>query len=181
MAPDRDEFLARVRSRLVQLVGWMMPPGHALRRHLESGDVVSQACHRLLITLKNNPEFTTPNVDRLCARLLRHTLIDLRRQIYGPEGVGANHASVGPATNSNGVPLALDRPDSGEPDRRDRLLDLAAALDGLPDELREVVELHYFLGYTHDEAAAALGVSVPTVKRRWQQARLRLVELLDAP
>jgi RNA polymerase sigma-70 factor (ECF subfamily) len=49
----------------------------------------------------------------------------------------------------------------------------------LPDEEREVVNLLFYGGLTQQEAARVLGVSLRTVKRRWQSARCRLYEKLN--
>ena len=44
----------------------------------------------------------------------------------------------------------------------------------LPDELRAVFDLLWYQGLPQAEAAALLGVAVPTVKLRWMKARLRV-------
>lgn len=54
------------------------------------------------------------------------------------------------------------------------LLDLDTALDelaGQDAELAQIVELRFFSGLTVGEVAELLGVSVPTVERRWRVAR----------
>ena len=59
----------------------------------------------------------------------------------------------------------------------DQLLAVHEALDRLAAEdprKAELVKLRYFVGLTNEEAAQALGVSVPTVKRDWAYARARL-------
>ena len=61
------------------------------------------------------------------------------------------------------------------------LLELDDALEKLareaPDQAR-VVELRFYGGLTYDEIAESLGVSVPTAKRRWKVARVRLFSML---
>jgi RNA polymerase sigma-70 factor (ECF subfamily) len=47
-------------------------------------------------------------------------------------------------------------------------------VDSLPDEEREVVQLLWYEGLRQPEAAVVLGISLATLKRRWQVARLRL-------
>jgi len=59
-------------------------------------------------------------------------------------------------------------------DGDDQLLAVHEALDRLAAEdprKAELVKLRYFVGLTNEEAAQALGVSVPTVKRDWAYAR----------
>lgn len=45
----------------------------------------------------------------------------------------------------------------------------------------ELVQLRYYVGLGFDEAAATLGISVPTAKRRWAYARAWLHRELAAP
>ena len=65
------------------------------------------------------------------------------------------------------------------------LLDLDHALDALAevdDRKARVVEMRFFGGMTVEETAAALGVSIDTVKRDWRLAKLWLLKTLkDRP
>lgn len=56
-------------------------------------------------------------------------------------------------------------------------LDRLAALD---ERLANVVQYRFFGGLTHEEIAAALGVTVRTVERDWVKARVLLRDLLAA-
>ena len=58
---------------------------------------------------------------------------------------------------------------------------LRGALDQVPKEQREIVELVTWSGCTIPEAAAALGVPVGTAKARLSRARARLRDLVDIP
>ena len=60
----------------------------------------------------------------------------------------------------------------------DLLLETREALSALPDQHREVLLLRYLLGLTEEEAAAALGVRVGTIKSRCSRARRALLEEL---
>jgi len=58
---------------------------------------------------------------------------------------------------------------------RFRILErLELAVDELPDDLREVIDLLHYEGLKQEDAAALLGISVRQVKRRWQKAKLEL-------
>jgi RNA polymerase sigma factor (sigma-70 family) len=50
-----------------------------------------------------------------------------------------------------------------------------AKLDRVDAELAEVVRLRFLAGLPVDEAARVIGVSEPTVKRRWRAARAWLL------
>ena len=64
----------------------------------------------------------------------------------------------------------------------DEILAVDRAMEQLarehPDEAR-IVELRWFAGYSEDECAAILSISVRTVRRRWRLARTRLKVLID--
>src|SRR5271166_2090136 len=55
---------------------------------------------------------------------------------------------------------------------------MLGAIEGLPADEREVFELVRIQGLTHAEAAGVVGVSVKTVQRRLNRARLLLAEQL---
>jgi RNA polymerase sigma factor (TIGR02999 family) len=58
----------------------------------------------------------------------------------------------------------------------DEALDRLEQID--PEQAR-IVEFRYFVGYSNEETADALGVSVATVKRRWSLARAWLFRELS--
>jgi RNA polymerase sigma-70 factor (ECF subfamily) len=91
----------------------------------------------------------------------------------------ANHHTDGlPADDEGGA--IHDRPDAAdEPTDLERWSEFHAQVEALPDEEREVVNLIFYEALTQEEAAHVLGVSLRTVKRRWQSARCRLYEKLN--
>jgi len=54
------------------------------------------------------------------------------------------------------------------------------AVEKLPEDECETFNLLFYEGLTQEEAAALLEVTVPTIKRRWQRARVLLHESLSA-
>ena len=56
---------------------------------------------------------------------------------------------------------------------------LLDALRSLPDELRDVLYLHHYEGYSVTETAAILKIPVGTVKTRLSRARIALRKLLE--
>jgi len=70
-----------------------------------------------------------------------------------------------------GLELAADTPP-------ETLLVVQEALDRLAEEeplKAELVKLRFFIGLTNAEAASALGITEPTVKRHWEYARAWLL------
>ena len=51
----------------------------------------------------------------------------------------------------------------------------------LPEELGSVFDLIFYQGLSQAEAAEVLGISVKTIKRRWQKARLRAARCPGRP
>jgi RNA polymerase sigma factor (sigma-70 family) len=79
--------------------------------------------------------------------------------------------------------VTLDDETVASEDRPGALLQIHEALDrlaGVDERLARIVEFRFFGGLTHDEIAAALGVTVRTVERDWAKARILLRDLLVA-
>lgn len=59
-----------------------------------------------------------------------------------------------------------------------RSLDVASALERLPEELKEVVILYFFQSMSLGEVAAVLRIGLPLVKYRYKRAKKLLAEYL---
>lgn len=138
-------------------------PGHPL----QTTALVHEAYLRLIgssqVGWQNRAHFFA-----VSAKVMRRVLVDaVRAREAKKRGGGALVLSLG-ETEPAGPPrpdfLALDE-----------ALDALAAFD--PRKAR-VVELRYFGGLTVEEAAEVLGVSVSTVERDWQMAKLWLSRTL---
>jgi RNA polymerase sigma factor (TIGR02999 family) len=98
----------------------------------------------------------------IASQQMRRILVDHARASGAQRrGAGAIHVEAG------GLPICAE----------DRGADLLALDDALRDlesidpQAARVVELRYFGGYTEQEAADSLGVSLSTVRRDWEFAR----------
>jgi RNA polymerase sigma factor (TIGR02999 family) len=98
----------------------------------------------------------------IAARMMRRILVDhARGHRVAKRGGGERKISLDDAP-----PLTGDSsPDLVE------LNDALNELAGLDPELSKIVELKFFGGLKSEEIAELLGVSVPTVTRRWSLAR----------
>ncbi len=106
----------------------------------------------------------------LAAQMMRRVLVEhARARGYARRGRGAVHLPL------EAVPglAATDLPE---------VLAVDEALDQLAErypEAAEVTEMRFFGGFEESEIAAALGISVATVKRRWRLARAWLQRYLE--
>lgn len=135
--------------------------GERVNHTLGTSGLVSEAFLRMLeqerIEWRSRDHFMAT-----AAHMMRRILVDhARRRGAAKRGHGA---AVLPLAEATGVPI-----DSGQ--------ELAAIHDALEalavvDQMQsEIVTLRFFGGMTHEEIARYLGVSVPTVERRWRIAR----------
>src|SRR5262249_25026325 len=132
----RNELFSRVLGRLEALAGKMLADYPSVRRWAEAADVLQDALLRLERALHQGPLSSVKGFLGLAAVQTRRELIALARQIHGPEGVGANHAS-----DALG---ALERgDDTDDPARLAEWCEMHRQIERLPAEEREVVELLY--------------------------------------
>ncbi len=176
----RDELLRHAQNRIRKLTGRMLARYPHLRRWEQTDDVLQRVLLRVDHLLDRVEVRLVRDFLRLTAVNIRHVLIDLVRHYFGPHGVGANHATPPP-----GLPDGVGGvPEPAAPDSSDGVLSPAdwgafhEQAAQLADDEREVVDLLWYHGLTQEEAATLLDVSVSTVKRRWQQARLSLMAAL---
>jgi RNA polymerase sigma factor (TIGR02999 family) len=106
----------------------------------------------------------------IAARCMRRVLVDYARQ-RGADKRGGDRTLVA-LDEATDVPLQVRGVD---PVAVDDALDALAALD---ERQAQIVELRYFGGLTIAETAEQLGISIATVKRDWESARVWLTSQL---
>lgn len=181
---ETSQLLARWSAGDQQALGLLVPQVYGqlrrlaraqLRRErpdhtLETSALIHEAFLRLagqpLSHCRHRPQFFA-----IAARVMRRILVEHARRV-GAEKRGGDVLHV-PFDDHAPGSFALDP----------RLLDLEEALDALavvaPDQA-QVVELRYFGGLRGEEIAETLGISVPTVTRRWRLARAWMYRFLSA-
>jgi len=161
----RDRLIERLHPELVQIAA------ARLRRERESslstGDLINQVVLRIIrsegLAFTDRAHFLA-----LSSRLMRNILID--------------HARAKASSKRDHVKIELCTAIDGG--RRVDLIALETALIRLKEldaELMELVEMRYFGGMTIGDIAIVMGVSEPTVRRRWQVARAWLADALTNP
>lgn len=94
-------------------------------------------------------------------------------------------AKAGPKRGGDRTRVALDirsLPDLDSPEQSEGLLILDDTISRLEQEdpqAGDVVRLRFYAGLTVEETAEALGISAPTVKRRWAFARAWLKDAIE--
>jgi len=159
-------------ERLRSLASRMMRTNHRIRRWTETDDLLQNSLIRLHRSLNEVRPESPRQFYGLATTHLRRELIDLARKHFGAEGVGANHLTDG------GIAADIE-PTDAEPESIEAWAKFHEQVEALSDTEREVVNLLWYEEMTQPEAAEVLGISLATVKRRWQSARIRLSESLD--
>ena len=152
-----DLLAPLVYSRLRQLASSYLRrerPGHVL----ETGALVNEAFLRLFgqdhVSWQNRSHFFA-----IAALMMRRVLIEhaRRRQIAGRSACLPLEAAAEVGLAEASDVLALD--------------DALRQLSARHPQAGKIVELRFFAGLNESEIAEVLGISVPTVKRRWRFAR----------
>jgi len=178
-AAARSALIDHACDRLLRLTRKMFHARRDLRRWEMTDDVFQCAMLRLHRALAEVKPESVRHFFNLAALMIRRELLDLAKHHFGPNGAAANHHTDGqPADDPGGA--AHDHAEAaGEPEDLEDWSAFHAQVEKLPDEEREVVGLLFYKGLSQEEAAQLLGVSLRTVKRRWQSARCTLHEALN--
>jgi RNA polymerase sigma factor (sigma-70 family) len=175
----REELLKCACERLTRLSRKMLRGFRRVKRWEATDDVVQNSLLRLYRTLADVQPATAIEFYRLAATNIRRELLDLAKHYYGPQGLGANYATVEGNTHQNlagiGGAAAASGEDSG---RLEAWATFHQRVEDLSDEDKEVFDLLWYQQLSQAEAAHLLNVSERTVKRRWASARLKLHEAL---
>lgn len=161
----RDQLLQRLYPSLAEIAAARLRQER--NSSLSTGDLINQAVLRLIgsegLTLADRPHFVA-----LASRIMRNILVDHAR---AKSSAKRKHERVELCTAIDGG-------------QRLDLIRLEVALirlKALDAGLTELVEMRYFGGMTTADVALVMGVSEPTVKRRWQVARGWLMDALNEP
>jgi RNA polymerase sigma-70 factor, ECF subfamily len=140
------------------------------RTHLDPEDLLQDALVRAFHAFDSlrDRDFVRPWL----VKILSHTFIDaLRKQRSRPQMVPLDPALDVVADGEATEPLAWERID---PEQH------RAAIERLPDDMRDTYWMFAVEGMDYAAIAAALGIPKPTVGTRIMRARKKLRELLSA-
>lgn len=169
-AEAREEVIAHTCERLRNLTRRMLKGYPGVHRWCETDDVLQNSMLRLHRALAQVKPESPKHFYALAATQIRRELIDLARHYYGSEGIGAKHHTDGGKATEVQVDV------HPEPQSLEAWTGFHEQVEKLPEEERDVVSLLWYDGLNQPEVASVLGLSLSTVKRRWQSARLLLLE-----
>lgn len=171
----RDQLLVHTRDRLAAIAR-----GRRGGADLETAEILQELYVRLLtrwdeVIRPPDEAGTDPARDFFgrAARLIRDVLIDHARRVYGRNDNRRPAASLDALAGSGDSSAAGFDPGTGthDPARAAQWAEVHAAINDLPDPLREVVDRYWYHGLTHAEVAAELGIAEVTARARWAKAR----------
>ncbi len=167
-----DVLFQRLYSELREIAGARLRderPGHTLSATALVNEAYVKLADLERLEWKNRAQFFA-----IAARAMRRILVNhARDRSAAKRGGGAAHVTLllgGPREPSDDSTLSWDA-----------LLTAEQALDELAERSERqsrVAEAKLFGGLTHEEIAAALDVSIPTVERDWRIARAFLGQAL---
>jgi RNA polymerase sigma factor (sigma-70 family) len=177
----RDRLIEFTYDRFDRLTRQMLNNFRGLRRWEQTKDVFHKALIRLLTAMEEVRPESSAHFLHLAAMQIRRELHDLCRHYFGPCGPAAHHdTGRGEADPAEGVRAGEPHPDGGRdsdgPSTLAEWTEFHEAVAALPEDLRVVVELHWYTGLTHEQVAEITRVDVRTAKRRWRHARRLLGE-----
>jgi RNA polymerase sigma factor (sigma-70 family) len=165
------QILGRAVDRLRVLCGALLYRGYPrLTRaplNLETDDMLNGVVADLLTAMRKVRPQTVRQFFALAAQHTRWQLNDLARRLDQQPTALPLSVTGAPAAPSTSASMLT-------PEGRR----IWAAIDGLPEEEREIFDLVRVQGLTYAEAAGVVGTSVKTVQRRLTRARLLLAERL---
>ena len=171
---DCSKLIQQSSSSLVRITRKMFHLFPMLRRWEQTDDIFQNAMIRLYRALQTYQVESPRHFLNLAAVQIRRELIDLVRKYKAESNFAANHHS-----DSLIFQNICDISKQAE-----ALVDLEKwsefhlLVESLPEEEKDVVDLLWYQELTQEDAAKLLDISVRTVKRRWQSARIKLYEAL---
>ncbi len=173
----REELVRASADRLERLARSMLRRFPNVGIHDQTGDIVQGATMRLLRSLNKVDPPSLRDFYNLAALEIRRELLDLARH-YRHQNAHARPLDAHPLERSS-HDAGYDPPsDDDSVAGLDRWTAFHEQIERLPPELREVMSLTFYHGWTQQQIAELLQVSDRTIRRYWRDARRQLTEKL---
>lgn len=164
---------AQVHERACRL----LPRYASVARHERPSDVAQDVSLGLLQALRSTRPESARHLLSLAAKKVRETLCDLARRHAGQRHGLENVQSQGAVPGAQHPALAAVADDPG-PATLDDWTRFQHAIDSLPEDEREVMQLKWFCGLSEQKIAEVLGMSRSSVQRLWKAAKDRISEAM---
>jgi RNA polymerase sigma factor (sigma-70 family) len=175
-----DTIIELCSGRLRTLASRMLSRFPNVSRWDDTDDVFQNAAMRLHRALGQMRIDSPRSIMALAATQLHRELIDLARRYSGPSSFAANHATnIQPLANSEVIRVPEPEDVETPADVLDRWTLFHEAIEGLPEQQREIFHLVWYLGGDQKTIARLLNCSERTVKSRWREAREAVRTTLD--
>jgi RNA polymerase sigma factor (sigma-70 family) len=172
----RRELLDRACARLSRLANTMLAGSFpALRQHHELDSVVHETWLRLAQALDQVEPPTVADFFRLAAHKIRQVLLDLADR----QRRRAAREVSGPGGDSGSGDFAAAAGQTLDPARLALWSEFHARVANLPEDQRQVFELHYYLELPQAEIARMLGLHPRKVSYLWVAGTERLADELE--
>jgi RNA polymerase sigma-70 factor (ECF subfamily) len=184
-AEARQRLLDLTRDRLMRHARHFLHGRYArLEPFAQTDDVVQQLYVKILqnqdrfwVNASGEPIRSLAEYFGHTSAWMRDVLCDLLRKEYGRDD---NRPAVLPLDGGASDTGPRYEPSSTTLDgaKVQRWTEFHEAVARLPDDLRAVFDLLWYQEMSQAEAAALLGIAVPTVKLRWMKGRLQVQQAL---
>lgn len=180
----RQRLLELTRERLMSHARRQLHGRYArLEPFEETDDVVQQLYVKILqnqdrfwVNARGEPVRSLAEFFGHTSAWMRDVLCDLLRRSCGRDNQRPAAVPLRSETTEHPPPAAASTTVEGE--KLQRWTEFHEAVARLPDDLRQVFDLLWYQELPQAEAAALLGIAVPTVKLRWMKARLQVQQAL---
>jgi RNA polymerase sigma factor (sigma-70 family) len=171
-----DDIVRHAQDRLRRFASAMLRTSQVAREWHDTDDLLQGALIRLERALRDCQPTEATAFRKLATVQLKRELRDLIKALRRRKrDVGRVSRLDNPVDVGGTSPRAMDPADPAT--NHEHLLDwteLHDSIERLPDDQREVMDLIFYNGQTHEQAAALLGVASKTVQRRLRQAKEQL-------
>jgi RNA polymerase sigma factor (sigma-70 family) len=184
-AETRQRLLELTRDRLMRQARRFLHGRYARLEPFEQTDDVVQHLYvkilenqkRFWVNAHGEPVRTLAEFFGHTSAWMRDVLCDQMRKAYGRND---SRPAVLPldGTPSDTGPRYEPSNSTFDGEKVGRWTEFHEAAARLPDDLRVVFDLLWYQEMSQSEAAALLGIAVPTVKLRWMKARLQVQQAL---
>lgn len=178
----RDRILEACDERLRQLAHRLLGNFARVRRWDNTDDVAQGAAMRLYRALGETIPSSPRGLLGLMATVIQRELLDLARKHAGNMSYASNHDTNVQEWPSGAVYFVDEAvAESGEDEEisLERWESFHAVVEELPEESKELFRLVWYLGLDRQEVAEAMGMSIRTVARRWDEARELVRQALE--